>query len=153
LKLKLDEAADALEWPALVVEANECLGGLRPVVNQHGDEKQKQHEAELIKAIDEVKRRREPDRLRKRIEEVRQLYFTILFAQPGWWINQLQILEKGQAKMADQARATRAIAQGRECVEKNNLVGLQNVVRQLWELLPKEEAEAARRGYESGVVR
>jgi hypothetical protein len=36
---------------------------------------------------------------------------------------------------------------------KNNVIGLQNIVRQLWDLLPKEVAEAAKRGYESSLVR
>jgi hypothetical protein len=38
-------------------------------------------------------------------------------------------------------------------MSKSNVPGLQNVVRQLWDLMPREVVEAAKRGYQSGVVK
>jgi hypothetical protein len=55
--------------------------------------------------------------------------------------------------MSDSARAIRLLEQGRDCIAKNNATGLQNVVRQFWDLLPREVVDAAQRGYQSGLVR
>jgi hypothetical protein len=55
--------------------------------------------------------------------------------------------------MSEQSRAVRLLDQGRQCIDKNNVVGLQNVVRQLWELLPPEVVRQAPRGYQSGIVK
>ena len=93
------------------------------------------------------------ERLRKKIAQLAKLYYELITAQPGWWIYQLQQIEKEQTKIGDQNRAAHLLGQGRDCITKNNLTGLQNVVRQLWDMLPKEVEEAARRGYQAGLVR
>ena len=65
LKLKLDEAADALEWPALVAESRDWLGWLQKVVDQHGNSQQKQKAKDLADEVEEIIREHKPDRLRK----------------------------------------------------------------------------------------
>ena len=55
--------------------------------------------------------------------------------------------------MVDRSRAEQLLDQGRDCISRNNTTGLQNVVRQLWDLVPSEVAEAAKRGYQSGITR
>ena len=61
--------------------------------------------------------------------------------------------EKVENKMVDSSRAEQLLDQGRDCISRNNTTGLQNVVRQLWDLVPSEVAEAAKRGYQSGITR
>ena len=65
LKLKLDEAADALEWPALVAESRDWLGHLQKVADQHGNSQQKQKADDLAAEVEEIIRDHKPDRLRK----------------------------------------------------------------------------------------
>jgi len=55
--------------------------------------------------------------------------------------------------MVDSTRAQQVLDQGRDCLSRNNTTGLQNVVRQLWDLVPDEVVQAAKRGYQSGVTR
>jgi molecular chaperone DnaK len=153
LKLKLDEAADALEWPALRAEVRQWLKDLDNVVNQHGSGPQRERANQLVDEIEDLIAKRQADRLRKKLDQVIDLYWDIVTAQPGFWVYQFGRLEKQQHKMSDQSRAARLLDQGRECLAKNNLLGLQNIVRHLWDLLPREEAEAAQRGYQSGIVR
>lgn len=153
LKLKLDEAADALEWPALVAEARRELEDLGVVVERHGSQGQKEKAAELSQEVEDIIGNRKMDRLRKKIDQVLNLYWEVVFAQPGFWVSQLPRMEKEQARMTDPTRAARLINQGRDCIAKNNIMGLQSIVRQLWALLPPEVAEAAQRGYQSGLVR
>jgi molecular chaperone DnaK len=153
LKLELDKAANALEWPALKSEARDSLGWLQKVADQHGTEKQRQKTDELANEVEEIIRERKPDRLRKRIEQIWRLYYEIVSAQTEWWIYQFQQAEKEQPKMNDQDRAIRLFGQGKEYIAKNNFIGLQNVVRQLWDLAPPEVVQAAERGYGGGLNR
>ena len=153
LKLDIDKVADALEWPALKSEARDWLAWLQTVAEQHGTDKQKKRVTEFASEADEIIRQRKPDRLRKNIEQMMRLHFEIVSGQASWWIYQFQQAEKEQQKMTDQDRALRLLSQGRDYVAKNNLLGLQNVVRQLWDLLPAEVVKAAERGYGAGVIR
>jgi hypothetical protein len=153
LKLKLDEAADALEWPALVAESRDWLVWLQKVVDQHGNSQQKQKADNLAGEIEKIIHERKADNLRKRIDRTKELYFQIVMSQPGWWVDQFQRMEKQQQDMTEQGRGTRLLDQGRGCLAKNNVTGLQNIVRQLWELLPEETVEEAKRAYGANIMR
>jgi len=153
LQLKLDEAVDALEWPTLLAQVRQWLKDLDTVVTQHGSKMQRDKAAELGEDIKDIVVKRETDRLRKKLDQVQRLYWVIVTAQPGFWVHQFLYLEEQKHKMSDHLRATRLLDQGRECMEKNNFVGLQNIVRNLWDLLPREVVEAAQRGYQSGIVK
>jgi len=54
--------------------------------------------------------------------------------------------------MSDQERAARLLNQGQDCLAKNNITGLQNIVRQLWDLLPDDAAEETRRGFGATIM-
>ena len=153
LKLKLDEAANFLEWPALVAEALDWLGYLGRVADKNASPQQKEKAKDLSDQTAEIIRERKTDRLLKKIDNIARLYYEIVMAQAGWWVYQFQRMEEQQEKMMDQPRADRLLDQGRDCIAKNNDIGLRNVVRQLWDLLPDELVQAAKRGYQSGVVR
>jgi molecular chaperone DnaK len=103
--------------------------------------------------VEDAIKEQKADRLRKRIEQITRLYFEIVMAQPGWWVYQFQQIEKKQDEMINENRASQLLDQGRDCISRNNTTGLQNVVRQLWDLLPDEVVQAAKRGYQSGVIR
>jgi molecular chaperone DnaK len=151
LKLKLDEATDALKWPSLVAESRDWLDYLKNVADQHGNNQQKQKAETLAAEVQEIIRERKTDRIQKRIDQIARLYYEIVMAQPGWWIDRFQHLEKQQQKMTDQNRAARLFDQGRECIAKNNYTGLQNVVRQLWDLLPEGD-DGGPRGYGATIM-
>jgi hypothetical protein len=87
------------------------------------------------------------------MEDVKRLYWQMVFARPGFWVHQFQLLEEGKDPVSDPARATKLLGTGRECIANNRPERLQHVVREYWALLPIEVAEAGRRGYQSGVVR
>jgi hypothetical protein len=153
LKLKLDAAANALEWPTLVAEAKDWNGYLTRVAEKQGTQQQLQRAREITAQIEEVISQQKADRLRKRIEQATRLYYDIVMAQPGWWVHQFQLIEQKKDQMLDEERASQLLSQGQDCISRNNTTGLQNVVRQLWDLLPDEVVQAAKRGYQSGVIR
>jgi molecular chaperone DnaK len=153
LKLKLDATADALEWPALKNEAKEWTGYLMRAAEKQGTQQQLQRTREISAQVEDAIKEQKADRLRKRIEQTTRLYYEIVMSQPGWWVYQFQQIEKKQDEMVDEIRATELLDRGRDCISRNNTTGLQTVVRQLWDLLPDDVVEAAKRGYQSGVIR
>ena len=153
LKLKLDAAVDALEWPALVAEAKDWVKYLTRVVEKSGTQQQVQRAQEITAQVEETIKGRIAEKLRKRIEQTARIYYEIQMAQPAWWVYQFQEMEKVQHKMVDSTRAQQVLDQGRDCLSRNNTTGLQNVVRQLRDLVPDEVVQAAKRGYQSGVTR
>jgi len=54
--------------------------------------------------------------------------------------------------MTDPAKAERLFEMGRNYLANNNATGLQNVVRQLWELTPREVVEEAQRGFQANII-
>jgi molecular chaperone DnaK len=153
LKLKLDEAADALEWPSLVAEANEWSGDVQKIADQHGTQQQTTRCEDLTGQVSAIIREKKMDRLRRKIDQLKSLYFEILCDLPGFWVATFNRLDQDRHRLNDEPRVTRLLDQGRECIAKNNVTGLRNVVRQLWDLLPPEIVEESQRGYQSGLVR
>lgn len=152
-KLKLDQAADAVEWPALVVEARQWLNDLQSIAKDRGTDKQRKRTADLATELNSAVAEDHSDKLRRVSSNIQTVYFEILLAQPEFWVSTFNNLEGRKSQMKDSARATRLFEHGRDCLAKNNKIGIQNVVRELWALLPQEIAEETRRGYGAGLVR
>lgn len=153
LKLNIDDAADVLEWPSLVSEARDWQQHLAKVSEQYADREQSSHVKQLNAETNEILGQQQPERLRKKIDQLVRLYYEIVTRQPAWWVYQYQQAAKEEHKMLDRSRAARLIGQGNDFISRNNAQGLENVVRELWRLLPDEVVEAAQRGYGAGLVR
>ena len=54
LKLKLDEAADALEWPALAAEAREWIGYLEREAGRNGTQEQSNKASDLAAEVEDI---------------------------------------------------------------------------------------------------
>lgn len=150
LKVRLDGAEYSVKWPTLLAEVREWLGYLDRVVAQHGTDRQQKRAHELGKEVDDLIPEKKPDRLARKLRQIQDLHWEIVFPLPAFWVNQFQYLEKECAQMADQTRAGRLFDMGRNYLDQNNVDGLKNVVRQLWDLLPREIVE---RGFGSTLIR
>lgn len=152
LKLKLDEAEDSLEWPLLVKKAEVWINYLKGVLGESATEIQKSQAALVIKDAEKIIRERKTDLIKKKTADLNRLYFEIVTSQPAWWAYQFQIIEKDKGKIVDAGRAHKLFEQGRECMAQNNAIGLQSIVRGLWDLLPSQVVQDVQRGYRSGLV-
>ncbi|MGA3169657.1 MAG: Hsp70 family protein [Chthoniobacteraceae bacterium] len=152
LKLKLDEIENALKWPTTLADVKEWRGYLVKLADEHGSAQQRARVSELGEEIDEIIERKQMDRMPRKLEQVQQLYYQILFTLPSFWVNQFQRLEKDKGKMNDCDKAGRLFEMGRNYLANNNVTGLQNVVRQLWDLTPPEVVEAAQRAFGAGLI-
>jgi len=150
-KLMLDKAAIALEWPATVAEMDDWIKNLHKVTDPRSKDMEKV--TVFVSEAQSVVQEHNTGQLKKKIEQASRLYFEIVAAQPGWWVYQLDQMRLQQEKMKDQNRAAFLLEQGRQCKETHNTNSLQNIVRQLWELLPSDLVQSVRCGYQSGLVR
>jgi molecular chaperone DnaK len=152
LKVKVDDLADAVELPALVAEVREWIGYVENITEKFGTASQRQRSTKAVAEAEEAIKEQKLAKLQRKLDQLRHAYYDVAMEQPGWWVHQMQAAEKQLDQMSDRKRGERLLSQAQECLDKNNLQGLKNVVRELWNLLPDELAEAAKRGFQSGVV-
>ncbi|MDD5700747.1 MAG: Hsp70 family protein, partial [Dehalococcoidales bacterium] len=141
LKIVLDEAEDALEQPLVISKAHNDIEYMRDIIEKFGDDEEKQNFNALEKEIDAALGSNDTDLIKQKLEYLEELYWRICFKQPGWWVTQLEDLEKRKLHMKDQQLAERLIIQGRSAIDSNNLDALKTVVRQLIGLLPADEQQ------------
>jgi molecular chaperone DnaK len=153
LKIELDAAEDAMLWPGLVKEALEKLEGLESLIAECGTSEHAVQAETLRTQVEESISQKRADRLRLVQARVFALAHEILFEQPSYWVGMFKYLEGERSEMSDQGTVDKLLNQGRACIDQENLQGLMNVVRQLWELIPTEVSEVIRRGYDSSLLR
>ena len=143
VKVAVDQAEDALEWPTLVAEAEDRLADAQRNVNEHGDASDKSRlrtlEGDLRKAIDSG----DPDLLRQQSGEIASLNVQVLQRQPGFWVGFLEYLEERRSVMRDKSGAEDLIARARRSINNNDLDGLKAAVKQLLALLPPDKQQRA----------
>jgi molecular chaperone DnaK len=137
VQIILDEAEDALKWPALVAEANACLGELDKTLAA-GTEDQKATGEKLREEVEELKEQKRSEPLRRRIEQARHLQWQIWDADPRFHVEMFLYLTTEVEKMTDEAKATRLVQQGRAFMDQKNIRGLRAVNGQLWALMPDD---------------
>ena len=152
LRVNLDKAEDLLKWPALVTEANQAIDYLDKLIEEHGKPEHQKRADKLREQVEELVSQERAAPLRKKIEQVIDLYYEILHAQDWYWVGFFERLEKQRTKMSNAGAADRLCNQGYQCIQKENISWLRNVVIQLLNLLPDEVVEEVKRGYESGLL-
>ena len=152
LKEALDKAEDALEWPVLLVQAENELKDAKKIINEYGDAKHRQDlqvlEKETRHAIDV----RDPDLLRSKIQEVSGLNSRILHEQPGFWVGMLRLLEERKATMQDASQTDQYFDHAQRAINSNDLEALKSAVRQLIGQLPAEEQQEFAKGFGSTIL-
>jgi len=152
LKIRVDMVEDSLAWPALVSEAQSELDQLDDVIARFGQKDCVSQARNLHQEVEELVEQKRHDRLSKKVQQIRDAHMAIVVEQPGWWVGLFEYLVTEREQMQDTSAADQLINQGRQCIDRGNLDGLKQTVRELLNLLPKEEAESIRRGYGSGII-
>jgi molecular chaperone DnaK len=146
LQNQLDAAEKKLKWPTMVAEARELQDDLKNLSDDHGTRDFQERADDWSETVDSIIQKKQTERLSRKIEEGHSIYAQILFSLPAFWVSNFQRIESDQSKFSDTDAAARLFERGREYLQKNNIEGLTDVVRKLWSLMPKEEAERAQRG-------
>lgn len=151
-KVNLDDIAARVAWPSAVKEVEVWLSDLAKLVAQHGTQDEKKRARILREQIDAIIAEKNEDRLKKKMEEISDVYSSILYRQKTFWVEYFETLAGSLAQMRDQEQAKPLIEQGRAHVVADQLEELKTIVYQLQDQLPKKVVEQARRGYGSGLV-
>jgi len=151
-KLRLDKIECGVELPTLISETNGWFEDLDKLLKQHGSSKHQERAAELEDEASEIISKKDANRLSRKLTQIQDLYFQVLFSVPAYWVNQFQRLEKERSKMGNQDEAERLTDMGRNYLNQNNIDGLKNVVTRLWDLLPKQVVDNVQRGLGAGVL-
>lgn len=152
LKSALDNAEDALEWPTLLNEAEEVIKNTNTIINEYGKPTDKQNLSVLEREIRQSMQLREPDLLRRKIDQLDGLRIRVLREQPGFWVGWFEYLEEMKADMRDRSEADQLFSKGRRAINNNDLDGLKATVSQLITLLPANQQQDAR-GYGGGTIK
>jgi molecular chaperone DnaK len=140
LKQAIDEAEDALEWPALVAEAEQEIKWADEVSQKYGKAGDKQAVATLEREIRETMKTHEPDLLRRKVDELGVARREILREQPGWWVGLFEDLRNNyRSKMRDSQQADALFNMAQRAIQTGDVPGLKSAVQQLIALLPQEQ--------------
>jgi molecular chaperone DnaK len=151
LRVAIDEVEYALEWPVLVIDAQYNREWAEKVIDsKYANPDEKTLFSRLCQQHDQALEKRDSDLLRRVNSEFDDLYWDIFRRNPGFWVNQFEKLKDSRTRMTDPGLADELINQGRRSIDNDDLDGLKSAVRQLYKLLPRDEAQtiqnAARKG-------
>ncbi|HEU5081037.1 MAG TPA: Hsp70 family protein [Opitutaceae bacterium] len=152
LKVKLDEVAGQIAWPAAVKEIEDWLNDLEEMVSRSGTPEEKTRAKTLREQVKAIVAQQNRERLKQKREEVADAYSAILYRQSSYWIEHFEGLAESRAQMKDPEAAERLIEAGRQRVKDNQLAELKEVVFKLQDLLPRNGLEDLSRGYGSSVM-
>lgn len=152
-KVLLDQLEAFIEWPALIKEAKEEVDRTGYVVLQWGDSAANKKKAELEAEINQAIHSKDTDVLRKKIEDMVEFRYSILWTRLEFHIYIFQSFEKDLDMMQDRNQALSLLADGRRAIQNEDLNHLIRVNRQLFTLLPEDEARKIAQGFGSTVIR
>jgi hypothetical protein len=114
------------------------------IAGQYGKPGEKQSVATLEREIRATIDTRDPDVLRRKVEELRTVKFQILRGQQAWWVGLFEDLRTNhRTRMRDGQQADDLFNLGQRAIQSGDVPGLQSAVRQLFSLLPQEQQIAA----------
>ena len=152
LQNQLDAAEEKLKWPTFVEEARELQERLANIAEITESETLKERANDWSGVVAGIIDKKQQNRLARKIDEGHQLHFQILSSIPAFWVGRFQAMEKDPGTFTDQAASERLFERGRMYMQENNVDGLTDVVRKLWSLMPREEAERQQRGVGSTII-
>jgi molecular chaperone DnaK len=140
LRKGIDDMEDALEWPALVLEAEKLISAGKEIVQQHGTADER-HTLQAEEAqIRSVFQSHDPELLKHKIENYRMAVLRILQRKGILQVVYFQQLCDLKAEMRDQTQAQQLISEGLRAMNINDADRLQAINRQLAGLLPTPPA-------------
>ncbi len=141
LQSSLDDVEDALEWPALVAQAEKALAAADKLVktDEHATAEDRGRFELLERETREAIEDRLPDLLRRRVDALRFLYADVVRRDPGIWVYWLKEAKDQREQMQDVAQAEMLFGRADRAINNNDVNALREAVRGLWQLLPQEK--------------
>lgn len=143
LKVALDQAEDALEWPTLVARAEQEIAWAQEIAQKYGNADDKSAIATLVREVQDMIQTRDPDLLRRKVSELSGARYRILREQPGWWVGVFEDLKNNyRSKLRDRQQGEALFNMGQRAIQTGDVPGLKSAVQQLIDLLPPDQQES-----------
>jgi molecular chaperone DnaK len=146
----LAEAELTHRWPELEAEARQVAIGASSAISLHGTDAERGLLDEVMAAVDEARRRRDPAELERQLRLMRRLASAAHQRSPEAWRWYFEDAAGDAHSASDLRRAQDLVAAGRGALERDDTEALKKIVRQLWTLLPTDPADR-KKGFDSGV--
>jgi len=146
----LDECDQEKRWPELDHEARLALSAGAAFVVEYGTKAEQKLLQEATDAVERARKERDAVELERQLRVVRNLTSAAFHRHPDStkWLFEDAASEVDRA--TDLVKAQKLVADGRRALDRDDMVALRSIVKDLQKLLPADVRER-QRGYESGV--
>jgi len=149
---RLERRAATVRNPMEQTQFVELVEITEQVVEQFGTSLEKQQLAMLRRELERAASKGDGKSIKRASEEIEGLRWRVLFKHDWFWREIFDSLCQPNTPFVNPAEARLLIAKGQAAVSGGDGEGLREIVRGLWKLQPKGNAEAAReRAVRSGL--
>lgn len=135
-----------------VLTIDRTLSRVESTVRQHGTPYEQEEFVLLGKQIERCQEANDTRGLAKLDEELWNLRWRVVSRQAWFWKDWLDTLLEPNQAFVDKVEAQKWLESGKKAAKEDNLKALQEAVRHLWELQPKDAPQVEReRGMVSGL--
>jgi len=122
------------------------------VVGSHGTSLEKQQLAMLRRELERAAAKGDDRAVERACSEIEGLRWRVLGKQDWFWREIFDSLRQADTQFIDVTEARKLFAKGQSAISSGNGEALREVVRDLWKLQPKDQAELMReRALRSGL--
>lgn len=156
LKIRLDGLEKNKELPQLVAEYNEKTKSIEDIINEFGDQKEKDIYLDQLSVLkregDEAIKAEDKVLISRALEQLKELSNKVIFSNPSSWVYMFNMIqEKGNAWISEK-EADYYTQKGKRAIEMGDTDELKRVVHSLMLLLPPSEQKAIN-GNMSGITK
>lgn len=150
--VRLERRAAANGNPVETARFVELVEMAEEVVGQFGTSLEKQHLAMLRHELDRTTSKGDVKAIQRVSAEIEALRWRVLFKHDWFWREIFDSLCEPDTPFVNRTDARTLITKGQAAVSRGDGEGLRDIVRALWKIQPKKDAEASReRAVRSGL--
>lgn len=146
----IEEAELDQKWPEIEEDTRDWLSATYSWVIDTGTPQERKLLDETSQALEVARAQRNVAELQRQLRVVKRLYGSAFYRDPKAWEYKFEEAAADAAQAVDGVRAQALIQEGRRAIALQDKNKLQQVVRDLWKIIPAS-AEERKQSYESGV--
>lgn len=146
----IEEAELDQKWPEIEEDTRQWLAATYSFVSDTGTPQERRLLDETSQAIEIARAQRNVVELQRQLRVVKRLNGSAFYRDPNAWEYKFEEAAADATQAVDGVRAQSLIQEGRRAIAVQDKSKLQQVVRELWKLIPAR-AEERKQSYESGV--
>jgi molecular chaperone DnaK len=139
-----------LSWPVLEDHSRKRVAWATSWMSTYATDAERKVFAETVSALEKARIARDTREMSRHMAVIRRLGSAAYYRSPGAWESEFEYAASRVSECTNLARARNLVRDGQSAVGRGEHAALENIVRQLWELLPPD-MDDRRLGHSSGV--